>query len=255
MVTFLYLNQLEEKNWYYPGRGPRYAQLSHFIRLAIQEDKLSHNDQLPPERELAEMMSVSRVTVRKAIAELAEEGLVKQRRGSGSFIYKKQPSPKLEQSLASLVSFTENMANRGLTATSQVIESGMFTPNPQETVTLGTSSNQMISRISRLRMVDQTPIAIEISSLPADILPNPEDVTQSLYRILRAKKSAPVRAIQRVSAINLGAKDAATLALPTNSAALKIERTGYLASGRPIEFTSGVYRSDMYDFVTELRRE
>ena len=71
--------------------------------------------------------------------------------------------------------------------------------------------------------------------------------------MLRKNGCAPTRAIQRVTAINLERSEAELLKLPEGSAVLKIERTGYLATGRPIEFTSGLYRSDTYDFVSELR--
>ena len=75
----------------------------------------------------------------------------------------------------------------------------------------------------------------------------------SLYEVLRARGLAPTRAIQRVTAANLSPRDAEMLHLPEGAAVLRIERTGYLATGRPIEFTRGLYRSDIYDFVSELR--
>jgi GntR family transcriptional regulator len=70
---------------------------------------------------------------------------------------------------------------------------------------------------------------------------------------LLRKDGAPTRAIQRVTALNLSPSDADLMKLPEGSAVLQIVRTGYLASGRPIELTRGLYRSDIYDFVSELR--
>ncbi len=96
-------------------------------------------------------------------------------------------------------------------------------------------------------------MAIERSSLPTDILPNPELVMTSLYTVLRDRGLAPVRAIQRITAVNLAAQESRLLNLPEGAAVLRIDRTGYLASGRPVEFTRGLYRSDIYDFVAELR--
>ena len=69
----------------------------------------------------------------------------------------------------------------------------------------------------------------------------------------RAK--APTRAVQRITAVNLTAADAKLLLLPEGAAVLRIDRTAYLPSGRPIEFTRGLYHSDIYDFVAELRLE
>jgi GntR family transcriptional regulator len=96
-------------------------------------------------------------------------------------------------------------------------------------------------------------MALERSSLPDDILPRPDRVDISLYELLRKRDIAPTRAIQRVSAVNATGPVADLLKMAEGTAILQIERTGYLASGRPIEFTSGLYRSDIYDFVSELR--
>jgi GntR family transcriptional regulator len=191
--------------------------------------------------------------VRKAVAQLVADGLIEQRQGAGSFV--RGAAPRLEQSLSSLVSFTENMSARGQTSTSQVLSRGLFPPNPDEMIALGLSSGDQVARINRLRSTDDCAMALEYSSLPQDILPEPGLVDQSLYQVLRSSGQAPTRAIQRVTALNLDARNAELLDLPTGTAVLKIVRTGYLATGRPIEFTSGLYRSDIYDFVSELRRD
>ena len=237
--------------WFRDGRGPRYAQLYRYLSAAITSGQLEPDSQLPPERDLADLAEVSRVTVRKAVAQLVSDGLVEQRRGAGSFIRK--PGPKLEQSLSRLTSFTEYMLARGKISTSQLLVSGLFAPTPDESIALGVASRDRVARIERLRHADGVPMAIERSSLPVDILPNPDRVGTSLYTVLRENGGAPVRAIQRITAINLAAHEAQLLNLAEGAAALRIDRTGYLASGRPIEFTRGLYRSDIYDFVAELR--
>ncbi|MCK8485066.1 GntR family transcriptional regulator [Aliiroseovarius sp. S2029] len=242
---------LSPEVWYQQGRGPRYLQLHRHIRATIQSGDLGPDDQLPPERDLAEAADVSRVTVRKAIAKLVEDGLIEQRQGAGSFV--RAAAPKLEQSLSSLVSFTENMQARGMTSTSETLSLGLFRPTSEEMMSLGLSANDRVARIERLRSASGTPMALERSSLPGDILPHPEQIDVSLYALLRKTGQAPTRAIQRVTATNLTAADAQMFNLPEGAAVLKIERTGYLTTGRPIEFTSGLYRSDIYDFVSELR--
>jgi GntR family transcriptional regulator len=237
--------------WFREGRGPRYAQLYRHIVSAIQSGELAPDSQLPPERDLAEIAEVSRVTVRKAVAQLVDEGLVDQRRGAGSFV--RGQGPKLEQSLSSLISFTENMLARGRTSSSEVLSRGLFPPTPDESMTLGLRTIDRVSRLERLRSADGVPMALEMSSLPEDILPDPEAVGTSLYQYLRGEGRAPTRAIQRVGAINLSPREAQLLAMPVGAAVLRIDRTAYLPSGRPIEFTKGIYRSDLYDFIAELR--
>lgn len=237
--------------WYRDGLGPRYLQLYRHIGAAIAAGRLEPDSQLPPERDLAGLADVSRVTVRKAVAQLVSDGLVEPRRGAGSFV--RARGPKLEQSLSTLTSFTDYMLARGKSSTSQLLQRGLFAPTPDESVALGISSADRVARIERLRSADGIPMAIERSSLPEDILPDPDRVKTSLYTILRETGGAPTRAIQRITAINLASHEARMLNLAEGAAALRIDRTGYLPTGRPIEFTRGLYRSDIYDFVAELR--
>lgn len=240
-------------SWYRPGRGPRYEQLYRHISAAISTGDLQAEMQLPPERDLAELAEVSRVTVRKAVARLVEDGVLEQRRGAGTFV--RSPSPRLEHSLSTLVSFTEYMRQRGKIPSSRIINRGVFAPIPDEQLSLGLSPADRVARIERLRSADGVAMAVEWSSLPCDILPDPNAVETSLYDVLRALGHAPTRAVQRISAVNLPGHEARLLNLAEGAAVLRIDRTGYLPSGRPIEFTRGLYRSDIYDFIAELRLE
>jgi GntR family transcriptional regulator len=239
--------------WFRDGLGPRYQQLYRHLAGAISDGRLEPGRQLPPERDLADLAQVSRVTVRQAVAQLADEGLIDQRRGAGSFV--RARGPKLEQSLSQLMSFSDLMAARGRTSSSVVLARGVFMPVPDESLALGVPATDQVARVERLRSADGVPMAIERSSLPADILPDPGRVETSLYAVLREAGNAPVRAIQRISALNLAPDEARLLNLAVGAAVLRIDRTAYLPSGRPIEYTRGLYRSDIYDFVAELRLE
>jgi GntR family transcriptional regulator len=243
----------EPEAWYREGRGPRYLQLYRHLAGAISAGRIEPDTQLPPERELAGIADVSRVTVRKAVAHLVADGLVEQRRGAGSFV--RRGAPRLEQSLSRLTSFTDYMAARGMTSTSRVLSLGLFAPMPEESVALGLPASDRVARVERLRSADGLPMALERSSLPADVLPRPEEVGTSLYAVLRDRGAAPVRAIQRITAVNLGPAEARLMHLPEGAAVLRIDRTGYLGSGRPVEYTRGLYRSDIYDLVAELRQD
>lgn len=97
------------------------------------------------------------------------------------------------------------------------------------------------------------PIALERAALPQDILPNPLDVTHSLYEVLTQNGHRPTRASQRISAINLETREAELLGGAEGSAGLRIERISYLPSGRVVELTRLLYRGDAYDFIAELR--
>jgi GntR family transcriptional regulator len=145
------------------------------------------------------------------------------------------------------------MARRGFRSEVRWLERGLFLPSPDEVLILGLGADDQVARLARLRLADGRPMAIERAALPPDILPNPLDVTVSLYDVLGQRGLRPVRAMQKISAINLSAEDSALLEVRPQAAGLRIERIAYLAEGRTIELTRSLYRGDAYDFVAELR--
>lgn len=233
-----------------PGAGPLYLQLQRRIVDGIASGRLSPGNSLPAERDLAAMTGLSRVTVRKAIQALVTTGQLVQRRGSGTYIAPKVE--RLEQALSLLTSFTEDMARRGKSVESVWLSRQVTSPSPEEVMALGLGAGERVARLERVRRSDGVPLAIERASLSPQTLPNPDCVETSLYAVLQARGLRPVRALQRISAANLGAKDAELLGVPTGAAGLRIERMGYLPSGRVVEFTRSLYRGDAYDFAVEL---
>lgn len=234
-----------------PQQGPLYLQLKRWIEDAVRSGLVRPGDALPSERDLAARVDMSRVTVRKAVQNLVQEGLLIQRHGSGTYV---APQPhRVEQSLSQLTSFAEDMARRGMAVRSAWLERGLYPASPEETVALGLSAGEPVARVARLRISSDQPLAIERASLASSILPDPESVGTSLYSHLERSGYRPVRAIQRIRAISLGKDDATLLQVPAGAASLSIERTSYLATGRVVEYTRSIYRGDTYDFVAELR--
>lgn len=233
------------------GGGPLYLKLRRSIEDAVNSGLINPGDALPSERDIAATADVSRVTVRKAVQHLVADGILIQRHGSGTFVAAR--IERVEQPLSTLTSFTEDMARRGRTMSNLWLDRGLYDPSPQEAVVLGLGAGEKVARVNRLRIADGNPLAIERASLAASILPDPDAIDASLYAHLERDGNRPVRAIQRLAAVNLGRQDADLLDVPVGAASLKIERTSYLASGRIIEFTRSIYRGDAYDFVAELR--
>lgn len=229
--------------------GPLYVRLRLAFEAAIDQGELLPGDALPPERDISEDCGVSRVTVRKAIDQLVEEGRLLRRQGSGTFVA--SPVKRMDQPLARATTFTEDMARRGMVASSRWLVRGTFLPNSDEMMALGLSANSRVARLHRLRLADDIPMAIEYASLPADILPDPEKVESSLYAHLEARQSRPVRAIHRISAHLLEEAETSLLAVPPGSATLCVQRVAYSPEGRVIEMTRTLYRSDLYDLVAE----
>tara|TARA_B100002019_G_scaffold287332_1_gene299161 strand:- start:332 stop:1093 length:762 start_codon:yes stop_codon:yes gene_type:complete len=238
-------------NWLLEKGGLRYIQLQRQIEKAIADGKLPPGIPLPPEREIAKLTGLSRVTVRKAIAPLVKSGLVEQKQGSGSLIA--EPVQRVEQSLSRLTSFTEDMQFRGIKTTSRWLNRAISAPSPEEIMNLAISTSETVSRIDRLRFANDIPMAIERATLPNYILKDPLNVENSLYETLEKVGKKPVRAIQHLKATNIKKEDAILLKCDEGTACLNVTRLSFLGSGEVVEFTKSVYRGDAYDFVAELR--
>jgi GntR family transcriptional regulator len=230
--------------------APLYMRIKSLVHEAMAQGQLKAGDSLPSERDIAELLNVSRVTVRKAFVELVREGVLVQRRGSGTFV--RGQVGRIEQPLSRLTSFSEDMKLRGHLTESEWLERSVGLPTPEEALKLSISPGERVSRFHRLRRADGVPLAIEHAVVPHKFLDDPLTVGRSLYEALGARGLRPVRALQRLHATALPAREAALLELPKGSPALSIERISYLPDGRIVEYTRSQYRGDSYDFVAEL---
>ena len=226
---------------------PLYQQLQRALRDAIENRVISPDDALPPERDLAEMLNVSRITVRKAIDELVEDGLLIRKQGSGTFV-----SNRVEKNFAKLTSFSEDMRARGREPRSVWMTRAAGTVTPEESLTLRSSPGTPVLRFHRIRYADDAPMAIEYATVIATSLPSLESVETSLYEALERTGNRPVRALQRLRAVLLTAEQAKLLKAQERDAGLLVARVGYLKDGRAVEFSQSFYRGDIYDFVAEL---
>jgi GntR family transcriptional regulator len=231
-----------------PGHPqPLYRQAQSAIRDAIAARVLKPNDALPPERELAESFAVSRITIRKALSELVSEGVLDTHHGSGTFV-----RSKVEKNFAQLTSFTEEMASRGMIASSRWISRSEGRVRPEEALTLRASPGTAVYRFNRLRLADDEPMSIEKTTILADCLPALDAVEHSLYAALRKTGNRPTRALQRLSALILDEEQAQMLGARAGDAGLLVERVGFNRKGVAIEYSQSWYRGDTYDFVAEL---
>jgi GntR family transcriptional regulator len=229
------------------GSLPLYQQLQRAIREAIETRVLGPDDALPAERQIAADLSVSRITVRKAIDGLVEEGLLVRRQGSGNFV-----AARIEKNFAKLTSFSEDMRSRGRTPRSQWLKRAKGAVTPEEALTLRLSPGAPVYRFHRLRFADEAPMCLEFATVAADCLPSLEAVGKSLYEALEAAGNRPVRALQRLRALLLNAEQAKLLHAREGDAGLLVERVGFLRDGRAVEFCQSYFRGDTYDFVAEL---
>ncbi len=228
-------------------RTPLYRQLQQRLRHAIEENLLDPEEPLPAERDLAAEYDISRITVRKALQGLVEEGLLHRRQGSGTFIAK-----RVEKVFSQLASFSEEMKARGQTPSSKWLQRIDSRITSDEVMNYGLSPGLRVYRFDRVRYADEEPMAIEHSIIPAFCLPSVEVVGDSLYKALDEYGYRPMRALQRLRAVLFDAQQATLLGVKEKDAGLLVERRGFLDDGRIVEVSRTFYRGDTYDFVAEL---
>ena len=139
---------------------------------------------------------MSRITVRKAIDGLVEEGLLIRRQGSGTFV-----STRVEKNFSKLTSFSEDMRARGRKPRSVWLNRAAGTVTPEESLTLRSSPGTPVYRFHRIRYADDAPMALEYATVLASCLPSVDAVETSLYEALERTGNRPVRALQRLRAV------------------------------------------------------
>ena len=228
---------------------PLYLQVANMLSDGIAGGEWRANQALPSERALSELLAISRVTARKAIDMLCERGMLTRKRGSGTYI-----TPRLEQPLSRLTSFSEELRQRGFTAGSRWLQRDIGTAAPLELLSLGLSPHMPVARLRRLRTADDVVMAIETTTIPVLYLPDPRQVSDSLYGYLESRGTIPMRALQHIRAVNASAEQARLAQIKEGEAMLHITRVSYLDNGAAVELTHSYCRSDYYEFVAESRR-
>jgi len=218
------------------GDQPLYLQLQRALREAIDKRLIGPDDALPAERDLATELAVSRMTVRKALDGLVNEGLLVRRQGSGNFV-----SARVEKNFAKLTSFSEDMRARGRTPRSIWLKRAEGTVTPEEALTLRLSPGTPVYRFHRIRYADDVPMALEYATVVASALKSINAVDNSLYEALEGTGNRPVRALQRLRAVLLNADQAELLKAKVHDAGLLVERVGFLQDGRAIEYSQSYY--------------
>ena len=215
-------------------------------------DELEIGDAIPPERRLAVMLGVSRPTLRAAIDELVREGLLHRRHGSGTYV----AEPKIALPLT-MTSFTEDMARRGMRASSHVLSFEAMTAGAKLGRHLRISPIDEVWAVRRLRLADDVTMAIEFLHVPRRLLPElrREDLVEhSFYRLLQDRHGIVIASgIQTIEPTLVNEEEAEMLAVPVHSPAFLFERTTESERGEVIEYVRSLYRGDRYRLVTELR--
>lgn len=227
-------------------KTPLYMQLARELRAQIVSGKIVCDAALPSERDLCAMSGMSRVTVRKAIDRLAEEGILFRRQGSGTFVTR-----RIEAGSA-ISGFSVDARLRGENPAAIWMAKAHGTPTEEEAEILKLAPHAQVARLGRLRLSSGEPLAIEHAVVPAAFLPDLKAIGESLYAALERQGIRPVSGTQRIRAALANPTEAAMLGIRHNAEIMRIERRTATAEGQPVEITHSAYRGDRYDFVTQL---
>ncbi|MEM8987220.1 MAG: GntR family transcriptional regulator [Pseudomonadota bacterium] len=236
-----------------PGR-PRHAQLSDWLRDRLTSGHYAPHDQLPSESELGDLAGVSRITVRRALSTLENEGLIYRRQGLGSFA----APPAIPQGLVRLTDFAQDMHRAGLAATSRVVHHAAEPAPPAAAAALELKGGATVIRLDRVRLGDGETVAIDRTWLPpfyAQFLEGRDLAAETIYQILEREHEIPVeRARYRIEATLASANDAPLLGVPEGAPLLLVERLSYTAADKPVYYQRRYYRADRVSFDLELAR-
>ncbi|MFZ5815150.1 MAG: GntR family transcriptional regulator [Bacillota bacterium] len=231
---------------------PLYYQIKTRLLEQIESGQLKPGDRVPSERELTDRYGVSRMTARQALVELETQGVLVREQGKGTFV----ATPKFEQPLALLTSFTEDMRRRGLRAGAQVLSAGLVPAERRAARDLGLAETARVYRLERLRLAGGEPMALETSHLAADRFPGLLELdleNRSLYALLRERYGVELaRASQSLEAVPADARLAEILRVREGTPLMLMERLSRDPQDRPVELVRSYYRGDRYRFVTEL---
>lgn len=233
---------------------PIYHQLEEVIRTQIDTGLLQPDDAIPSEREFAEQYQISRMTVRQALTNLVNEGILYRKKGTGTFVNKR----KVEQVLQGLTSFSEDMMERGLKPSSKIISYETIPAKRSVASRLGISEGDKVLQIERIRLADDVPMALETAYMPFHLTKglNVELAKDSIYQFIEEELSLTIEeAYQELGAVVATAHDAKYLQIEENTPVLRIIRITNLEDGTPFEYVISSFRADRYRFFNTLKRK
>ncbi len=230
--------------------GPLWLRVSKMIEYLIENNILKHDDILPAERQLAEILSLSRVSVRRAIIDLSSKGLIYRRHGSGTYIRSSQFSA--QRKLSKLEGFTEDLLSRNLQPKTIILQNEVRKPMKEEQSRLSLKADEDILSLRRLRFSEEKPVAIEYAIVPLKFLPSPYFEGSSLYQEFEKKGIRLVRATQQLKATLLDDEKAQLLNVKISAPSLLIIRQSFCEKGEMVEYTQSWFRADMHDYIVTI---
>ena len=223
-------------------------QVERRVEDLLLQGRYRAGDRIPPEAELVEALGVSRVTVRAALARLAERGVLERRQGSGTFLMKPPDGARLRSGLERLETYTVHAARLGLTLGSEGLSIEAVRAEPDEAAALEVPERTPLVKVSRVLLVEERPAAWMVDVLAEEAI-GVEEVKErfrpdAMVLDLLVSEGVPVGFSQMfIDAVMVGPQDpiGARLGLTSLSAALSLIQTMYLSDGRPVQWSRDTF--------------
>ena len=230
-----------------PNGLPAYKKIQCAILKRLESGQLKAGDAVDSERELARIHRVSLMTARHALAGLEREGMVVRRRGAGTFI----APPKIH--FNKLMSYTEQMAGRSLSASSKLLSLGLIDTEHEIAARLALPATSRLIKVERLRLGANEPFAVETCYLSAEdfvgLTQAPLDRV-SLFSILEHDYGLEIaHADEEIDATTADPYTARLLGIPHGAPVLRIRQVIYSTKGKTALYVLGLYRSDRHTLL------
>lgn len=233
---------------------PLYYQLEQFIIKNIENGTLKNGEMIPPEKELAKELNISRTTIRQAFSDLASKGFIDRLKAKGTFI----STPKIYgEFIQKLEPFDAEMHKKGITPSTKVLKTSVEMPLPEIQKKLNLDDSEKVIVLERLRYGNDKPIVYVKTYLSEKSLAGivDEDLEHnSLYMLMRQKYGINVQSVNRkLTATSSDDYVSELLKVDSNTAVLFSMTTGYDAGNNPVEYSLASYRSDSYALNVNLQ--
>lgn len=217
---------------------------------------LTAGTRLPPERQLAAALGVSRMTLRQALDALVQEGRITRAvgGGGGSFV----AEPRVSVDISNLMGLSAQLLKSVHSASSRVLAMETVPADKVVAEALQLAAGTLVHRVCRLRYAASTPVVLEDSYFPEAMFPGlPErDLTGSIYAVLgEGYGLAPFSSVEELNPTIAGESNARLLEISPSAPVLTIRRTALCEDGRPVEYSEDIVRTDRLKIVVSGRVE
>ena len=227
---------------------PLYKQIENIIKAKIKTGELKSGQKLPGEKELAKEYNVSRVTIRRTMAELTESGYLNRKSGKGSFV----TAPKIHRELIDVNSFSDRMRSKGYTPGSRVISIKLEESSSDVRDYLELEEGAHVIEIRRIRYTNGEPTVLENSFLPYEEFPlvlGADINGGSLYKFLREQYNVIPKSSSKTLELTVANDDEAkTLEVNSGASLFLIKALVLSVDNKPIEFVKTLLKGDRFKF-------